>query len=118
ALCQVARIMYYRTEVSFHAEHGSYRLLCTQVPSIPVIFNSREEEFGVKSIEPVVGFPEDGYVYDIETRNHHFSAGVGRLVVHNTDSVAIVCRKLRQMGWDELVEWILKMADESQKNFF
>ena len=26
------------------------------------------------------------YVYDLETENHHFSAGVGHLVVHNTDS--------------------------------
>ena len=29
----------------------------------------------------------DDYVYDLETANHHFSAGVGELVVHNTDSV-------------------------------
>lgn len=28
----------------------------------------------------------DEYVYDLETENHHFSAGVGELVVHNTDS--------------------------------
>lgn len=28
----------------------------------------------------------DGYVYDLETENHHFSAGIGRIVVHNTDS--------------------------------
>ena len=28
----------------------------------------------------------DDYVYDLETENHHFSAGVGELVVHNTDS--------------------------------
>jgi DNA polymerase elongation subunit (family B) len=30
-----------------------------------------------------------GYVYDIETENHHFAAGVGRLIVHNTDSSMI-----------------------------
>lgn len=27
------------------------------------------------------------WVYDLETENHHFAAGVGYLVVHNTDSV-------------------------------
>jgi DNA polymerase elongation subunit (family B) len=32
---------------------------------------------------------EEQYVYDLETENHHFSAGVGRLVVHNTDSCMI-----------------------------
>lgn len=29
------------------------------------------------------------YVYDLETENHHFSAGIGNLVVHNTDSIFI-----------------------------
>ena len=29
------------------------------------------------------------YVYDLETENHHFSAGVGRMIVHNTDSVMV-----------------------------
>jgi hypothetical protein len=28
-----------------------------------------------------------GYVYDFTTENHHFSAGIGTIVVHNTDSV-------------------------------
>ena len=28
-----------------------------------------------------------GYVYDLTTDNHHFAAGVGNLIVHNTDSV-------------------------------
>ena len=29
----------------------------------------------------------EGYVYDLTTENHHFSAGIGNLIVHNTDSV-------------------------------
>lgn len=29
----------------------------------------------------------EAYVYDLETETHHFSAGVGNLVVHNTDSL-------------------------------
>lgn len=28
-----------------------------------------------------------GYVYDLTTHNHHFAAGVGNMIVHNTDSV-------------------------------
>ena len=28
-----------------------------------------------------------GYVYDLTTENHHFAAGVGYMIVHNTDSV-------------------------------
>lgn len=30
------------------------------------------------------------YVYDLETANHHFSAGVGQIVVHNTDSIFVI----------------------------
>jgi len=29
----------------------------------------------------------DGYVYDLTTENHHFAAGIGNIIVHNTDSV-------------------------------
>ena len=29
----------------------------------------------------------DGYVYDLTTENHHFAAGIGNMIVHNTDSV-------------------------------
>jgi DNA polymerase delta subunit 1 len=42
----------------------------------------------------------EGYVYDLQTANHHFSAGVGDLVVHNTDSVFI------DMGVKEVAEAI------------
>ena len=31
--------------------------------------------------------PYQGYVYDLTTENHHFAAGIGNLIVHNTDSV-------------------------------
>lgn len=33
--------------------------------------------------------PCDSYVYDLQTSSHHFSVGVGKLVVHNTDSVMV-----------------------------
>ncbi len=31
--------------------------------------------------------PYSGYVYDLTTQNHHFAAGIGNIIVHNTDSV-------------------------------
>ena len=31
----------------------------------------------------------DDYVYDLETENHRFQAGIGELIVHNTDSTFI-----------------------------
>lgn len=30
-----------------------------------------------------------GYVYDLTTDNHHFQAGVGKMIVHNTDSIFV-----------------------------
>ena len=29
----------------------------------------------------------DGYVYDVETANHHFCGGIGNILLHNTDSL-------------------------------
>ena len=33
---------------------------------------------------------KNDYIYDLETENHHFSAGIGRLIVHNTDSISSI----------------------------
>lgn len=43
----------------------------------------------IQNIE-FLGYSND-YVYDLETSSHHFAAGVGNLVVHNTDSLYISC---------------------------
>ena len=43
----------------------------------------------IKSIEEFDSC--DGYVYDLETESHHFAAGVGQMVVHNTDSLYVAC---------------------------
>lgn len=40
----------------------------------------------------------DDYVYDFETENHHFSAGIGELVVHNTDSCMLKYNKVKNIG--------------------
>jgi DNA polymerase elongation subunit (family B) len=41
-------------------------------------------ENSVVSVEEI---PYSGFVYDFTTANHHFAAGVGKIVAHNTDSV-------------------------------
>jgi DNA polymerase elongation subunit (family B) len=43
--------------------------------------NNNNSIIGLKEI------PYEGYVYDLTTENHHFAAGVGNMIVHNTDSV-------------------------------
>jgi len=38
---------------------------------------------------------EEEYVYDLTTENHHFQAGVGNIIVHNTDS-NFSCYRVRE----------------------
>jgi DNA polymerase elongation subunit (family B) len=45
----------------------------------------RKNLIAIKKIEELPDY--NGYVYDLTTENHHFAAGVGNLIVHNTDSV-------------------------------
>jgi len=51
----------------------------------------RKNPNSIKKIE-YIGKSND-YVYDLETESHHFAAGVGKMVVHNTDSLYISCPK-------------------------
>jgi DNA polymerase elongation subunit (family B) len=44
----------------------------------------RKNPNAIKKLEII---PYEGYVYDLTTDNHHFAAGIGNLIVHNTDSV-------------------------------
>lgn len=47
-----------------------------------------EDDKVVREIEIIRHY--SGYVYDLTTENHHFAAGVGSLIVHNTDSVFFI----------------------------
>jgi DNA polymerase elongation subunit (family B) len=56
-----------------------FRITCTK--------NShRKNSSAIKKMHEIV---YDGYVYDLTTSNHHFQAGIGKMIVHNTDSIFI-----------------------------
>jgi len=38
-------------------------------------------------IKKIETFDINGYVYDLETKNHHFCGGLGNVLLHNTDSI-------------------------------
>ena len=46
--------------------------------------NGKVTEGQVLKIIPLPKF--NGYLYDLETENHHFSAGLGDIVLHNSDN--------------------------------
>lgn len=53
------------------------------------------------------------YIYDIETVNHHFAAGVGQLIVHNSNYLAFPGLEKPEEIWDKAVY----VADEVTKLF-
>jgi DNA polymerase elongation subunit (family B) len=60
-----------------------------------IIKNKQEEKLKNLQINEVIYFEEiektedHEYVYDLTTENHHFAAGIGNLIVHNTDSIYV-----------------------------
>lgn len=48
-------------------------------------------ELGSAEVTEIAEIPYDGEVdvYDLTTANHHFQAGIGGIIVHNTDSVMV-----------------------------
>ena len=66
----------------------------------------------VKKILPV-SQKENTYIYDIQTGNHHFAAGVGQIVVHNSNYIYFPHLKNAQETWDYAIE----VADEVTKLF-
>ena len=52
-----------------------------------ITMTKRKQRKNVNAIKKMHEIPYEGYVYDLTTENHHFAAGIGNLIVHNTDSV-------------------------------
>lgn len=58
-------------------DQDNYQIIITKTPFIE----------NQNIIKEMCEIQYEGYVYDLTTDNHHFSGGVGRLIVHNTDSI-------------------------------
>ncbi len=63
--------------------------------------------------------PYEPFVYDATTANHHFAAGIGRLVVHNTDSVLCIlnCGEENRTNMHKHFEVAQHIADTITKEF-
>lgn len=71
----------YHYGIIMKTTYSAYRdeYVLTYSPEDTVPFNNK--------IKYMKDISYDGYVYDLTTENHHFAAGIGNLIVHNTDSV-------------------------------
>ncbi len=94
--------LYYEYDVeSAKLYHLVNSLAISQVPD----YNRPQDK--IVSIESL-GYSYD-YVYDFETENHHFAAGVGRMIVHNTDSSMV---DLHIPDFKEAYAMGLRLAEE------
>jgi DNA polymerase elongation subunit (family B) len=62
-----------------------YELLNEIIVYTYVDINDRKNPNAIKKLMELPKYT--GYVYDLTTDNHHFAAGIGNMIVHNTDSV-------------------------------
>lgn len=76
-------------------QHGDFMIHCTDDAEIKNTMYYVQYVTGTegikcverKTVKKMHEIAYDGFVYDLTTDNHHFAAGVGNLIVHNTDSV-------------------------------
>ena len=52
-----------------------------------ITMTNKKQRKNPNAIKKMCEIPYEGYVYDLTTENHHFAAGIGNMIVHNTDSV-------------------------------
>lgn len=64
----------------------------TDKPNVFCVVLTKSHQCKIKhKIKKIIDLGEtEQYVYDLETENHHFQAGIGQLIVHNTDGSHIV----------------------------
>jgi DNA polymerase elongation subunit (family B) len=80
-----AQIAYLATKLGYKIsintrmdKQNVYRITCCKKYSKPH-----------QKIKKLYEIPYSGYVYDLTTENHHFQAGIGSMIVHNTDSIFV-----------------------------
>jgi DNA polymerase elongation subunit (family B) len=74
-----------------YLNHRNIPFWLTSGPDLSIIVHQINtklyNKYNPNAIKRLQEIPYEGYVYDLTTDNHHFAAGVGNMIVHNTDSV-------------------------------
>ena len=77
-ICWLGASLGYSTSINTRNDKPNiYRITMTKG-------KQRKNAFAIKKMGEI---SYEGYVYDLTTENHHFAAGIGNIIVHNTDSV-------------------------------
>ena len=72
-------------------------------------FTKNKQSKDPNKIKKIREIPYTGYVYDLTTSNHHFQAGIGRMIVHNTDSIFV---QFPTKSLSESIDLAKKAADK------
>jgi DNA polymerase elongation subunit (family B) len=77
-ICWLANSLGWKTSLNTRSDKPDiYRVTMTKKAQ-------RKNPNAIKKMNEIV---YTGFVYDLTTENHHFAAGIGSMIVHNTDSV-------------------------------
>ncbi len=91
-LCYLMKTLGYKVSISHSEKSDHIRLkCCTRVRAVPAGNSAFKKTDSIKRMTaaPTPPTERDGdsrveYIYDIETESHHFAAGVGNMIVHNS----------------------------------
>ena len=87
-ICLLANLLGYNTSINTRSDKiNIYRITCTKKKQ-KKCGNAIKKIINITNNTNIFGEnTENIYVYDLTTENHHFAAGIGNMIVHNTDSV-------------------------------
>ena len=77
----------YLSKLAFKAQKSGFYIKLSIVDNDLFCLEIKSNCCNNNKIQQLHEIPYEGYVYDLTTSNHHFAAGIGNMIVHNTDSV-------------------------------
>jgi DNA polymerase elongation subunit (family B) len=106
-ICWLASSIGWKTSINTRDDKDVYRITMTKT-------TQKKNPIAVKKIRYI---EYEGYVYDLTTENHHFAAGIGNMIVHNTDSVFFTFNlqtpKGQPIRGKEALEITIELAQEA-----
>jgi len=108
-ICYLAQSLGYNTSINTRTDKPHiYRITMTK----------KKQRKNPNAIKKIHNINYDGYVYDLTTENHHFSAGIGNMIVHNTDSVFFTFNLEdpetgEPIRGREALKWTIEIAEEA-----
>jgi DNA polymerase elongation subunit (family B) len=105
-ICWLANSIGYKTSINTSADKQNiYRITATK---------GKQRKVG-NAVKKMIELDYHDYVYDLTTENHHFAAGIGNMIVHNTDSVFFTFNLKTPEGEDIRGEKALEITIELAK---